>query len=85
MEINISDLQNFIKHHGKNILPENGIIGTSMIVFEFLTEDGKAGYSILRPPGTTLDECMSTLARSTDVLLRQYIDEVQDEFPEDSQ
>lgn len=66
------DLTDFIHHHAKPLIGEQGIIGTTIIVFEFIDEDGKNGYSMLRPPGSSWYDAMTVLEDATNVLLRSY-------------
>jgi len=66
------DLTDFVHHHAKKLIGEQGIIGTTIIVFEFINEDGKNGYSMLRPPGSSWYDSMTVLDKASEVLLDAY-------------
>ena len=67
-----NELTDFIHRQAKDLIGDNGIIGTAMIVFEFIDEEGRAGFSLLRPPGTSWEDSMDVLAKATDVILDSY-------------
>jgi len=66
------DLNKFVYDKAQHLLGENIIIGTAIIVFEFIDEDGDGGFSLLRPPGTEWGEAMNMLYRSSKTILEQY-------------
>lgn len=66
------DLTDFVHKHAKRLIGETGIIGTTIIVFEFINEDGKNGYSMLRPPGSSWYDAMTVLDEASEVLLEAY-------------
>ena len=66
------DLEGFIHQKAEHLIGENGIVGTSLILFEFIDEEGRGGFSVLRPPGSDWVETMSTLGKATKVILESY-------------
>ncbi len=66
------DINQFVRDRAEHLIGEKGIIGTSIIVFEFIDEDGDGGFSVLRPPGTDWNEAMGVLYRASKVILESY-------------
>jgi hypothetical protein len=66
------NINEFVRQRAEHLIGENGIIGTSIIVFEFIDEDGDGGFSVLRPPGTDWSEAMSILHKASKVILESY-------------
>lgn len=66
------DLTDFVHHYAKSLIGENGIIGTTIMLFEFIDEKGQNGYSMLRPPGTSWYDAMTVLDKGSEVLLDSY-------------
>lgn len=66
------DLTDFVHRHAKSLIGNEGIIGTTIIIFEFINEDGKNGYSMLRPPGSSWYDAMTVLDKASEVLLEAY-------------
>jgi len=66
------DLEGFIHQKAEHLIGENGIVGTCLILFEFIDEEGRGGFSVLRPPGVDWVETMSTLGKATKVILESY-------------
>jgi hypothetical protein len=64
----MDELRNFIFAESKSIIGDKGMIGSAVIVFEFIDEDGDAGYSLLRPPGANWEESLNLLFRASKVI-----------------
>jgi hypothetical protein len=61
----MNNFTEFISKRAKHAIGD-GLIGASLIVFEFLTPDGKLGYSVLRPPGVSWGDTASLLINATE-------------------
>ena len=66
------DFHEFIHRQANRVVGDNGMIGTAVVLFEFMDENGKVGYSMLRPPGTTWPETMELLVNATDTLVTAF-------------
>lgn len=71
---NMDDLRNFIFEQSKTIVGESGLIGSAVVVFEFIDEQGNAGYSLLRPTGTDWNDSLTLLFRAAEVIKQSYED-----------
>lgn len=67
-----NELQRFIHENSTHVIGEGAIIGTSVIIFEFIDADGNGGFSILRPPGVSWPDAMAVLGKGTTVILKSY-------------
>lgn len=81
----------FIHHKAKSIIGEDAIIGSSAIVFEFISPDGRVGFSVLRPPGHDIEDTLDLLVHATETIVMDYHDRkhsfdyedgYDDDFPE---
>ena len=69
---NMDDLRNFIHEQSKKIIGDGGMIGSAIVVFEFIDEEGNAGYSLLRPNGEGWSESLNLLFKSAEVIKKSY-------------
>jgi hypothetical protein len=58
---NEGDIENYILGKAKGALPADTIIGTAVLVFEFITPDGDGGFSIIHSRGVDELEALDTL------------------------
>lgn len=73
------DIAKFIAEKATASIGIGSVIGTSVIVFEFIGADGRAGHGILRQKGTDLGEALELLVGATDTI----IDSQEKKFPYD--
>lgn len=73
------DIVNFIHKKAYDSLGPTVVVGSSVIVFEFIGEDGRLGHGILRQKATDLDEALDLLVGATNTIL----DAEQKKFPYD--
>lgn len=64
----MSEMDNFTKYisdRARHAIGD-GMIGSAVIVFEFLTPEGQLAYSVLRPPGVSWADTASLLINATE-------------------
>jgi len=67
-----ADFHSFIHKQAGRVIGENGMVGTAVVLFEFIDENGKVGYSMLRPPETSWPETMELLTNATETLVAAF-------------
>jgi len=67
-----ADFHAFIHKQAGRVIGENGMVGTAVVLFEFMDEDGKLGYSMLRPPETSWPETMELLTNAAETLVAAF-------------
>ena len=55
------DIENYILSKLNGILPEDTIVGTAVLVFEFITPSGEGGFSMIHSKATDDYEALDTL------------------------
>jgi hypothetical protein len=61
--------QAFIHERAKYAIGEGSMVGSAVIVFEFISPEGKMGYSLLRPPGASFEDTLDLLTNATETIL----------------
>lgn len=75
-EVNIA---RFIAEKATASIGPGCVVGTSVIVFEFIGEDGRMGHGVLRQKGTDVAETLDLLVGATETIL----DSQEGKFPYD--
>lgn len=73
--------RDFIQSQADDLV-QDGVIGTAIVLFEFISKEGKQGYSILRPFETTWLQAGDLLHDATMTLV-PAIDDMYKDFPDE--
>lgn len=63
------EFQSFIHERAKYAIGEDAMVGSAVIVFEFIAPNGKMGYSLLRPPGSSFEDTLDLLTNATETIV----------------
>lgn len=63
------DIARFIAEKASASIGPGCVIGTSVIIFEFIGEDGRMGHGVLRQHGTDVEETLDLLVGATETIL----------------
>lgn len=62
-------ISTFIAEKASSVIGPGCVVGTSIIVFEFIGKEGRIGYGVLRQKNTNSDEALDLLIGATDTVL----------------
>ena len=63
------EIARFIAEKASAAIGPGCVIGTSVIIFEFIGEDGRMGHGVLRQHGTDAEETLDLLVGATETIL----------------
>ena len=63
------DIARFIAEKASSSLGPGCVIGTSVIIFEFIAADGHMGHGVLRQHGTDVEETLDLLVGATETII----------------
>jgi hypothetical protein len=66
---NDKDIARFIAEKASASIGPGCVIGTSVIIFEFIGSDGRMGHGVLRQHGTDVDETLDLLVGATETIM----------------
>jgi hypothetical protein len=75
----MDDFLNFVAKRAEPVIGD-GMLGSAIILFEFINEDGRLCYSVLRPNGVSWPETAELLLNASDTFAHTISE---GHFPED--
>ena len=59
----------FVAEKAMQAIGDDCVVGTSIIVFEFIAKDGRIGHGVLRQKGVDAEECLDLLCGATESIM----------------